>query len=519
MPKIFNKRRGYNIREEGTSVKAVVVGINYRGTRNQLGGCINDALATQRNILSEYPNASIELMTDDTPNKPTRNNILDRLRNLVDNAQSGDTLMFHYSGHGSQVDDYDGDEEDGMDETICPIDFMTPRVINVQGTQLRVDSQITDDEIHEIISNTPKGAKFLMLSDSCHSGTIGDLKNDFTHYHGPSEWQDDMQSPQFGQPQSTQPSVLKTITSDTYWVYAKYSKELWLTPTNDLLYAKFSDNKYVIKNTDYVPPQLLDSSKKMVKAKTTFTQLANGQYEVSCSELGISGLVTTSRQRALNRASNFEGNVQLQFNPSAPAADAFSISTGIKYSYDPDTGNHNHYSGGKKRSLNMRSPSGCNGGELRIISGCEENQTSADTGTNGACTNAFWKAVQTMGGLRQFFPKIFSHNVEDLRAVQDAINKNLAGYTQHSVVSWDHAAHASRNIGIGVPQQLPLPTVQPTYAPLYANTYYPASYRGLFGHNAEAVEQPQYTSLYSMMSGGHPVSYNRGYYPRTRYTY
>ncbi len=514
MPKKHKKHQGYSVKGEENSVKALLVGINYRGTRNQLGGCINDALATRRNILSEYPNAAIELMTDDTPNKPTRDNILEGLKNLVDNAQPGDTLMFHYSGHGSQVEDYEGDEEDGMDETICPIDFMKPRMITVNGTQLRVDSQITDDEIHDIISNTPKGAKFLMLSDSCHSGTIGDLKNDFAHYQGPSEWQDNVDAPQ-GQPQSTQPPALKTITCDTYWVYAKYSKELWLTPLNDLLYAQFSDNKRVIKLTNNIPPQLANSNDKPLKAHTTFKQLANGQYEVSSEELGINGLLTTSSQRA----PVFEGSLQFQVNPNAPLSEAISVNLGIKYNYDPDTDTHNHYSNGKKRSLKMKGNmkavgSSCKGGELRIISGCEENQTSADTGTNGACTNAFWKAVQSMGGLHNFFPKLFSHNTKDFMAIEATINKYLAGYTQHSVLSWDHAGpctiHASRDLEAFMPQQ--------SYVPFYSS-YMAAPVQSSYGYIASAPAQTM--SIYEYM-GGRPMQSSYDYRtlsPQTTYEY
>ena len=127
------------------------MGINYRRTNNQLGGCINDVLLTQQRILSEYPHASIQLMTDDTTMQPTRNNILRELDSLVRTASSEDVLMFHYSGHGGQVPDLNGDEEDGYDETICPIDFRTPRIITVNGQQRMVDSQIIDDEIYNII--------------------------------------------------------------------------------------------------------------------------------------------------------------------------------------------------------------------------------------------------------------------------------------------------------------------------------------------------------------------------------
>jgi hypothetical protein len=57
------------------------------------------------------------------------------MRWLIGGTQPGDSLFFHYSGHGSQVVDHSGDEEDGLDETICPVDFKSA-------------GQIIDDEVN-----------------------------------------------------------------------------------------------------------------------------------------------------------------------------------------------------------------------------------------------------------------------------------------------------------------------------------------------------------------------------------
>jgi hypothetical protein len=45
------------------------------------------------------------------------------MRWLVQGAQPNDSLFFHFSGHGGQTEDLDGDEDDGLDETIYPVDF------------------------------------------------------------------------------------------------------------------------------------------------------------------------------------------------------------------------------------------------------------------------------------------------------------------------------------------------------------------------------------------------------------
>lgn len=82
---------------------------------------------------------------------------------LVQGCQPGDSLVFHYSGHGSRQRNYTGDEVDGYDETLCPLDFET------QG-------MIVDDEINAaIVRPLPRGVKLHAIVDSCHSGTVLDL--------------------------------------------------------------------------------------------------------------------------------------------------------------------------------------------------------------------------------------------------------------------------------------------------------------------------------------------------------
>lgn len=48
--------------------------------------------------------------------QPTKQNILNAVKWLVSDAKAGDSLWFSYSGHGTQVVDTDGDEDDGYDE-------------------------------------------------------------------------------------------------------------------------------------------------------------------------------------------------------------------------------------------------------------------------------------------------------------------------------------------------------------------------------------------------------------------
>ena len=139
--------------------KALLVGINqYAQPGANLKGCVNDAL-TMAKVLTEhygFNREDIRLLTD---HRATTANIRTRLAWLLDGARPGSVLVFHFSGHGSQVRDRDGDElEDGLDEILCPYD-------------LNWDDPFTDDELRRAIQTVPDGANFTLLLDCCHSGT------------------------------------------------------------------------------------------------------------------------------------------------------------------------------------------------------------------------------------------------------------------------------------------------------------------------------------------------------------
>ena len=63
------------------------------------------------------------------------------IRKLVAEAGPKDTVYLHFSGHGSQAQDFDGDEQDGRDETIVPEDG------RMEGI-----ADITDDELGGILA-------------------------------------------------------------------------------------------------------------------------------------------------------------------------------------------------------------------------------------------------------------------------------------------------------------------------------------------------------------------------------
>jgi len=151
--------------------KALLIGINYTGTRAALRGCINDARNIKKVLLRQgFPDDSSHMvvLTDDSSSNysPTSKNIFKAIQWLVQGVSQGDILFFHFSGHGAQVPDKTGQEADGMNETILPLDYK--------------HKQITDDELWgSLVYPLPSGVKLTAIMDCCHSGTGLDLPFDY----------------------------------------------------------------------------------------------------------------------------------------------------------------------------------------------------------------------------------------------------------------------------------------------------------------------------------------------------
>ena len=151
------------------SVHALLVGCEYRGKSHYLPGCIYDVNKMESFLKQRYPELpkeNITIMTDIKGEKPTKSAILHNLRELVKKGDvEGSTLIFHFSGHGSQVPDLDGDEIDHMDECLIPL-----------GNVYSLFDVIIDDELHEIVKKLSPKSKMFILTDCCHSGSCFDLE-------------------------------------------------------------------------------------------------------------------------------------------------------------------------------------------------------------------------------------------------------------------------------------------------------------------------------------------------------
>lgn len=130
---------------------------HYSGWNGQLFGCENDALyynemaakagITDRKLLLSSFRPGSEM--------PTSANLEKYLDRYGKTLKSGDFLLITYSGHGGQIKDLNHEEEDVTDETWC-----------------LYDRQYLDDELWEHFNRFEKGVRVLIISDSCHSGSV-----------------------------------------------------------------------------------------------------------------------------------------------------------------------------------------------------------------------------------------------------------------------------------------------------------------------------------------------------------
>lgn len=138
--------------------KAVLIGVNrYQIPGADLRGCVNDVKNLSSVLTQHYGFGSSDVMTllDD---KATKKNIQAAIKQTVGGAKKGDVVLLHFSGHGSNVPDNDGDEADYRDEILCPhdLDWKNP---------------LTDDWLRATFDKMRDGVSLTVIFDCCHSGT------------------------------------------------------------------------------------------------------------------------------------------------------------------------------------------------------------------------------------------------------------------------------------------------------------------------------------------------------------
>jgi metacaspase-1 len=128
----------------------LVSAAHYGGWDGPLAACENDArdMAALSKTRGIKPSV---LLTK----QATRKAVLAALRGAAKALKAGDLFFMSFSGHGGQVRDVTGEEDDKKDETWC-----------------LWDGQLIDDELYLELAGFKAGVRVVVLSDSCHSGTV-----------------------------------------------------------------------------------------------------------------------------------------------------------------------------------------------------------------------------------------------------------------------------------------------------------------------------------------------------------
>ncbi len=122
----------------------------YEGWSGPLAACEFDA-----NDMAAIAKAKSMAVAKLLTKAGTRKAVLAGLRGAAAKLSKGDLFFLTYSGHGGQVPDVSGEEDDKQDETWC-----------------LYDGQLIDDELYFELGKFAAGVRILVLSDSCHSGTV-----------------------------------------------------------------------------------------------------------------------------------------------------------------------------------------------------------------------------------------------------------------------------------------------------------------------------------------------------------
>lgn len=119
-----------------------------------LAGCRNDARLWQQTLRTLGFEA--EALFD-----PTRSQLVAAIEHLFSRARAGDQIVLQYAGHGTHVEDLDGDDSGGdtpgRDEALCPLDFSDGALL-------------IDDDLGALIDSLDSRARLTLFMDCCHSG-------------------------------------------------------------------------------------------------------------------------------------------------------------------------------------------------------------------------------------------------------------------------------------------------------------------------------------------------------------
>ena len=138
--------------------RAVLIGINrYQIPGADLRGCVNDVKNLEQALTTNYGFSARDI-TSLMDLKATKKAMQAAIQKLIASGKKGDILFLHYSGHGANVPDDNGDEADHRDEILCP-------------TDLDWNDPLRDDWLRATFNKLRAGVSLTVTMDCCHSGS------------------------------------------------------------------------------------------------------------------------------------------------------------------------------------------------------------------------------------------------------------------------------------------------------------------------------------------------------------
>jgi hypothetical protein len=147
--------------------RALLIGINnykYPDRISPLAGSLNDVADMRQILIGKFEFLPENIMVLEE-SQATHAGIMSAIQNhLIEKSMPGDIVVFHYSGHGSQMKDTTGKMISGLDETIVPYDSRDPegKVFDISGAELH----------QALVQLASKTNNVTFILDSCHSGTL-----------------------------------------------------------------------------------------------------------------------------------------------------------------------------------------------------------------------------------------------------------------------------------------------------------------------------------------------------------
>lgn len=150
--------------------RALVIGIGAYPTESgwrQINGDKDIPLVEEVLVANGFSKTNIVELNNE---QATAAAIRREMNALIGKAQAGDVIYIHFSGHGQQVTDIHGDEEDGLDEAWIPYDA---QFAYAKG-KYEGENHIIDDQInvwlHQLRTRVGQNGKITVVADACHSG-------------------------------------------------------------------------------------------------------------------------------------------------------------------------------------------------------------------------------------------------------------------------------------------------------------------------------------------------------------